>query len=220
MNKDKLQKKLNQMYAQEVQSYDSNHGIADAERLIWQESVFASEQFNDVQKILDVGTGTGMLARLLVELGYAVTGVEPVRNMLEQAKLLTNENKHSVDYVLGDSHEPELFAASSFDCVVSRQVVCHFHDPLMVFSNWRRWLSDGGLVVLTDGLWSRADWNNDEVVDRLPLSCVQTRATLNYLLEKTGFQVIRNEFMDAVNQPSKNMDDPNSLLYLIIAQKV
>ncbi len=52
------------------------------------------------QTILDVGCGTGSLSSALSEFGFSVTGVDPVRRMLQIARKKDREKK--VNYVLGN----------------------------------------------------------------------------------------------------------------------
>ena len=57
------------------------------------------QQFNvglPEQKILDIGTGTGYLARPLAKQGSHVVGLDPSDKLLEQAKKLDRENNVSI----------------------------------------------------------------------------------------------------------------------------
>lgn len=88
----------------------------------------------------------------------------------------------------------------AFDCIVSRQVVCHLADPLAAFGHWHAWLRPGGWVLVIDGLWSREGWGDDALADSLPLSCLQTRGTVTHLLERAGFRVEHCVWLERVNQ--------------------
>lgn len=52
---------------------------------------YIERQFDDaevqVQEVLDLGCGTGSIARLLQSSGYRVTGIDPSRRMLARARL-------------------------------------------------------------------------------------------------------------------------------------
>lgn len=223
MKNDNLQSIVNQIYFNEAEQYESQHGhgISDIEGLTWQSDILSVTEFNGVHKILDVGAGTGLLTRLLADFGYSVTGLDPSEDMLKQAIKNTPIEKYgkSIKFVLGDTHQSDIFRFSSFDCIVSRQVVCHFYDPIITFENWHKWLSDNGIVVITDGLWFREGWSNDDLVDSLPLSCLQTRATVSYLLEKSGFRVIKNVLLEKVNQHFAETGSSNPLRYVVVALK-
>ena len=221
MNNDNLQSSVNEIYSNEAEQYESQHGhgISDIERLTWRDDILSLAEFNGIHKILDVGAGTGLLTRLLTDFGYSVTGLDPSEDMLRQAIENTPTDGEFVKFVLGDTHQSDIFQASSFDCVVSRQVVCHFYDPMVAFGNWHNWVKDNGIVVIMDGLWFREDWSNDGLVDSLPLSYLQTCATISYLLEKSGFRVIKNDFLEEVNQHFAETGSSNLLRYVVVALK-
>lgn len=120
-------------------------------------------------------------------------------------------------YVQGDTHEPATFGQGAFDAIVSRQALCYFHDPLVAFANWRRWLNPSGKVLVVDGLWAREGWANDALVDRLPLSCLQTTATVPYLLRSAGFRVQQVFMLDAVNTVLRQRSGKQSSLYAVVS---
>ncbi|HVJ55119.1 MAG TPA: class I SAM-dependent methyltransferase [Aliidongia sp.] len=51
--------------------------------------------------VLDLGCGTGRLARAIARAGLDVTGIEPVPAMLARARALSGD--HAIDYVPGDA---------------------------------------------------------------------------------------------------------------------
>lgn len=197
-----LQQQINQLYDSTATSYDTEpgHGILDEERALWRADIFAGIEPKTGSRVLDVGSGTGIFAQIFADWGCAVVGLEPSAAMVAQARAKqAAPATNPITYIVGDTHAANLFAAATFDLIVSRQVVCYFHDPLQVFANWSHWLKPGGQVVVIDGLWSRAGWGNEALVDQLPFSCLQTRATVAYLLAKAGFQVTYNHWLTQVN---------------------
>ncbi|MEP6987302.1 MAG: methyltransferase domain-containing protein, partial [Chloroflexota bacterium] len=50
------------------------------------------------QVVVDVGTGTGTLARGFARRGCVVTGIDPAAKLLEQAKQLSTAEGVSIDY--------------------------------------------------------------------------------------------------------------------------
>ena len=52
------------------------------------------------QAVVDLGTGTGTLARNFARRGCVVTGIDPAANMLEQAKQLSVAEGVTIDYRL------------------------------------------------------------------------------------------------------------------------
>ena len=99
------------------------------------------------------------------------------------------------------AEDAERFEPGSFDVVAARQVVNGLYDPLAAFRHWHRWLRPGGAVLVVEGLYGRDGWRGawEEEIDVLPLSAVQTMATVPYLLESVGFRIEAVERMQAVN---------------------
>jgi len=214
-----LQDTINHSYDDQAKDYDTQdgHGMDAVESELWMAEVLPPKPSQPDCSVLDVGAGTGVFSSLWLEWGAAVTCLEPSEKMLEKAR---DNLSGKVSFVLGDTHDPALFPDGGFDLIVSRQVACYFRDPLLVFQNWRRWLKPGGQIVLVDGLWFRDGWSDDHLVDQLPLSCLQTRATIGYLLEKSGFQILENKWLDQVNAYLSGVGQSKSPRYKIVAKKV
>jgi SAM-dependent methyltransferase len=122
--------------------------------------------------------------------------------------------------VNGSCDEPRdatLFAEAQFDVVACRQVVNGLHDPLLAFRHWHRWLKPGGAVVVIDGLYGRDGWRGawEQEIDALPLSAVQTMATIPYLLESVGFRIEAVQRMAAVNA----LPTTRTPRYVVVARK-
>jgi SAM-dependent methyltransferase len=72
------------------------------------------------QRLLDIGTGTGSLARGFAKRGCQVTGLDPSVNLTAQARELDQEASVSIDYVTARIEENALPDAS-FDVVTAGQ---------------------------------------------------------------------------------------------------
>lgn len=99
-------------------------------------------------RVLDVGTGTGFVARIAAELGHRVTAIDLSAAMLEASA--THDDALEITYAV----DPP-FPARSFDVVVSRSLLWTLREPETAFRNWYELLSPGGRVVAVYGL-SRA----------------------------------------------------------------
>lgn len=132
--------------------------------------------------VADVGSGTGLSARLFLENGNQVFGVEPNGPMRQAAEetLGCSDRFRSVD---GSAEATEL-AAESIDVVVAAQAF-HWFDRDAVRKEWSRILRPEGWVVL---LW------NERRLDASPF----LRAYEQLLVEhSTDYAAIRHENVTA-----------------------
>jgi ubiquinone/menaquinone biosynthesis C-methylase UbiE len=132
-------------------TYDQSpgHGIQNAaEHRRWTElfmDVFGREPL----AILDVGTGTGVIALLLAELGHQVTGVDIAEEMLAQARQKAAQMGLKAEFRPGDVEALD-FGEASFDAVINRHVVWTLPHPEQAMAGWKRVLRPGGQLVIMD----------------------------------------------------------------------
>ncbi|BCY07696.1 class I SAM-dependent methyltransferase [Actinoplanes sp. L3-i22] len=117
------------------------------------------------QRVLDLGTGTGSLARLFATRGADVTGLDPAEPLLEQARRLTREAGLSITYVTGAAEETGLPDAS-FDVVTAGQC-WHWFRGDEAAAEARRLLRPGGRIVIAHFDWLPLPGNLVEVTERL-----------------------------------------------------
>jgi demethylmenaquinone methyltransferase/2-methoxy-6-polyprenyl-1,4-benzoquinol methylase len=98
-------------------------------------------------KILDVATGTGLVARAAIQLGVRpgdITGLDPSRVMLQR-----NRQRQAIALVQGFG-EGLPFADDSFDFVTMGYALRHVEDLVGLFSEFRRVLRKGGGVLVLE----------------------------------------------------------------------
>lgn len=102
--------------------------------------------------VVDLGCGTGTLALLLADEGYAVDAVDfsPAMVRLAGAKLAGSPR---AAVRLGDAGDPQLSPAS-VDVVLCRHVLWALADPGLAVTRWVAALRPGGRLVLVEGDWS------------------------------------------------------------------
>jgi SAM-dependent methyltransferase len=108
------------------------------------ERVFGEHASSRVERVLDLGCGTGGHAALLTERGYTVLGVDRSEDMLRAAR----ERGGAARYVLGDITRLEL--GEQFDAVVIMFAVLGYQltnaDVQAVLAGARKHLKPGGLL--------------------------------------------------------------------------
>ena len=102
-------------------------------------------------QVLDLGTGTGTLARGFARRGAEVTGLDPAAPLIEQARRLDAEAGVTVAYRVGRAEETGL-PAESFDIVAAGQC-WHWFDRPRAAAEAMRLLKPGGRL-----LHAHLDW--------------------------------------------------------------
>jgi ubiquinone/menaquinone biosynthesis C-methylase UbiE len=116
------------------------------------------------RSVLDVGCGTGSLARRLTGLGYEVTGVDPSEGMLDVLRARTPQ----VRAVHGSGTELP-FEPDSFDVVLSVATFHHIAEPAAVratLAEMTRVSRPGGRIVVWDHNPRNPYWS--QLMNRVP----------------------------------------------------
>jgi SAM-dependent methyltransferase len=103
------------------------------------------------ERIVDLGTGTGSLARLFAQRGCEVTGVDVAAPLLEQARQQDRDAGVQVTYVEGPAEVTGL-PAGAFDLVSAGQC-WHWFDRAAAACEAKRLLVSGGSVVIAHFDW-------------------------------------------------------------------
>jgi len=99
--------------------------------------------------IADIGSGTGIFTKLLLEHGYEVYAVEPNVDMQQAAKQLFGNNKNFIP--VNASADAATLPANSVDLIVCAQAF-HWFNNEKTQAEFKRILTDNGSVALI--------WNN------------------------------------------------------------
>jgi len=119
------------------------------------------------QTIIDVGTGTGNLARGFARRGAHVIGIDPDERLMAQARRLDAAVGVSVDYRVGRAEAVPLPDASAD--VVSAGQCWHWFDAPAAAREFHRLARPGGRAVLAYFDWLVHPGNVVEATERLIL---------------------------------------------------
>lgn len=120
------------------------------------------------QTLLDLGTGTGTLARGFAARGVTVTGLDIAPAILEQARdLATAEGLTNATFQTGSSEKTGQ-DADLFDIVTAGQC-WHWFDGPKAFAEVHRVLKPGGRLVICHFDWLPLKGNVVEATERLIL---------------------------------------------------
>jgi SAM-dependent methyltransferase len=103
------------------------------------------------QRILDLGTGTGILARAFAKRGAVVTGIDIAPNQIAAAQALAAQDTLDIAFRVSAAEEVE-FPDASFEVISAGQSWLYFDVHVMV-PKVLRLLTADGFLVLTHLLW-------------------------------------------------------------------
>jgi len=102
-----------------------------------------------VRSVCDLGCGTGYLAAKLGQLGYRVVGLDASRPYLEVARRnYANDHVTFRRAVFGDDTDNAAAGESTFDVVVSSDVIEHLYRPADLVETAFRLLRPGGVLII------------------------------------------------------------------------
>ncbi|WP_018656996.1 class I SAM-dependent methyltransferase [Actinomadura flavalba] len=117
------------------------------------------------QDVVDLGTGTGSLARLFAQAGASVTGVDPSTALLGQARELDRFAGVTIAYREATAEDTGLPAGCAD--VVSAGQCWHWFDAPAAAAEVRRLLRPDGFVVIAHFDWIPLPGNVVEATERV-----------------------------------------------------
>lgn len=131
---------------------EADHGLRDPVVAAAWRSLLHSVLPSPPVSVADLGSGTGSLACLLAEDGYAVHGVDLSPRMVQAARAKVAARGVTATFEVGDAADPPL-TASAYDVVLVRHVLWAMPDPDATVARWVSLLRPGGRLVLVEGFW-------------------------------------------------------------------
>jgi len=112
---------------------------------------------------LDLGTGTGSLARGLARRGWRVTGLDISEDMLDAARRLSAAEALAIDYIAAPAEATSL-ADHGFD-LVTAGTCWHWFDRMKAAREAHRVLVAEGWLVIAAMDWWSGDNDGNNVID-------------------------------------------------------
>lgn len=103
------------------------------------------------QRILDLGCGTGVLARQFARQGSIVTGVDVSEGQINAARALSERDNLQVDYIISRAEETDLLE-ESFDVMTASQCWVYFEKDRII-PEVKRLLRPGGRLMTSHLCW-------------------------------------------------------------------
>ena len=125
--------KYRDIYPQEFYDYVLNMGLC-----------------KDGQKVLDIGTGTGVLPRNMYKFGAKWTGTDIAENQIEQAKRLSEEAGMDIEFFASKGEEVA-FPDDTFDVITACQCIWYFDHDITSETFARMLKSNGSFLILYMG---------------------------------------------------------------------
>ena len=115
----------------------------------WRAAMVQAVQPRAGQRILDVATGTGMVAFALAQRGAEVTALDQSAAMLAVARRRTPPSAGRVEFVTGEAeHLP--FADGAFDALTFTYLLRYVDDPAATMRELARVVRPGGLIGMVE----------------------------------------------------------------------
>lgn len=163
-------------------------------------------QIQKGSKVLDMGTGTGVMIPYLNErigLKGNIVAVDMAEKMIEKAKM--KNNLPNVDFIVGDILTLN-FPSEFFDIIMCYSVFPHFEDQFKVIKKMESLLKEGGKLVICHSQ-SRERINSFHKNSSKEVS--------NDILPET--YIIKNYFSKCGLETTTDVDDDN--MFLLIGYK-
>lgn len=103
------------------------------------------------QRILDLGTGTGVLARQFAQQGAMVAGIDLSGEQIQAARSLAGAEHLTIDFRVAPAEEVP-FPDRSFDVITANQCWLYF-DRAKAIPEVKRLLGEDGLLVISYFVW-------------------------------------------------------------------
>lgn len=180
--------------------YDTSHSFVSK----YGHDLISLLDFQKGERILDLGCGTGDLAKKLADAGVEVLGIDSSADMIKQA----NQKYPEVSFHIGDATALEFQA--EFDAVFSNAVLHWIKEPEKALTSVYESLKSGGRFVADFGGIGNVQTITDEMIEQIKQAgftftnqqfpwYFPSIGEYAALMEKAGFHVL---FAQHYNRPT------------------
>jgi ubiquinone/menaquinone biosynthesis C-methylase UbiE len=172
-------------------------GVAShvAQAGLWRDVLAAAFEAQGAKDVVDLGTGTGACALIAASLGHRVRACDGSEGMLGAARQAADASGLDVAFEHALIEEASL-APETADIVTLRNVLWTLPEPMAALRKAHSLLRTGGLVLVSDGLWSvAAQYRStypDTLANSLPRHNGLTEDDARAMLSEAGFGPARS----------------------------
>lgn len=192
-------------------TYEEDHSLANIPH--WQEVLFEwiGNDFN--MQIVDVATGTGMIANMLGSYGFTnVVGMDISEGMMSIAAQHSREENNGVRFVYGNAMELPLDDCS-VDVIVNSRLLWTLSEPEAAIAEWYRVLNSGGKVIAMNELdeegvncGEMTSYREDTGVSLYPFGNASQEDIVK-VFEKVGFKNVEVRHMPGCHMVKSNREN-------------
>ncbi len=148
--------------------------------------------------VLDVGSGTGRLAIPISRIANKVCAIEPQEEMIQytKEKIDKSDVKNKIE-VKKASVENIPYPNDYFDVIICAWVVGHFKDFKRSFSEIKRVLKNGGVLLIIDHKGGD-EWEKLSIIENSNFAGVHKERCKRILEEIKDFQDIQTQVVDSI----------------------
>ena len=181
--------KYRDIYPQEFYDYILNLGLC-----------------KDGQKVLDIGTGTGVLPRNMYKYGAEWVGTDIAENQIEQAKVLAGEAGMNIDFFASKAEDVS-FPDGTFDVITACQCIWYLKHEVTA-PQFARMLKPGGHFLILYMGWLPFE---DEIAGKSEEIVLKYNPTWNGCGDTVHHVLVPDEYLsefDLVSQNEFKVDVP------------
>ena len=143
------QSEINRSWSESAPNYDSiiHDELRSFRVKAWQKQILSHVPAGQTLQILDIGCGPGFFSIILSAKGHDVTGIDGADGMLQRARANVAAVHSDADILQMDANCLD-FPDGTFDLVVSRNVTHTLLNHAQTYTEWKRVLKPGGLLLI------------------------------------------------------------------------